>query len=225
MLYLQLYSFPESNLSRCGFRGSSHIGIPYSTKVWPLPYLKFNQTLRTVSLLLCFCSTIYFAYSLPGFEDFCFSICSNPPQTINQFDFETILVQSIPSHQEVCAFPCFISLIQAALIFPAILRNVFFTAGITSLSPERHSFWPHGIPTRRNLWQNELYEIAKPSFCLISDQMSIMWLLSLWLCEAHLTWIFSPGPRRTPSLWQWPRSHDLHWAVLVAHTGRRPEPG
>lgn len=24
---------PESNLSRCGFRGSSHIGIPYSTKV------------------------------------------------------------------------------------------------------------------------------------------------------------------------------------------------
>lgn len=46
---MSFYCFPESNISRCGFRGSSHIGIPYSTKVLPLliPHcfldLKFDQ--------------------------------------------------------------------------------------------------------------------------------------------------------------------------------------
>lgn len=75
-----------------------------------------------------------------------FSICNNPSQT--NLIFKPI--QSILSHQGVWAIPSFISLIQAALVLLVIIMDVFFTFGITSLSPGRHSFWCRGIANPSN---------------------------------------------------------------------------
>lgn len=73
--------FSESNLSRCGFRGSSHIGIPYSTKVQPshtpacflrLCFVKtkaspsFALVLEAASLLLSLFSVVFYIYGNPA---------------------------------------------------------------------------------------------------------------------------------------------------------------
>lgn len=106
----------ESNLSRCGFRGSSHIGIPYSTKVlllkprapkcglssctehWIFVCFFFSEG-NLGSLLL---QTIAFTLQVLLFLRL---VAKIPLKTNQLFETTSVTCQSVPSHQGVWAGP------------------------------------------------------------------------------------------------------------------------
>lgn len=60
--------------------------------------------------------------------------------------------------------------------------------------------------------------LSVASWIRLSVWIFLIVYLSICFC------VCSSGSWRSPSVRQRPRGHDLHWTVLAAHPGRRPEP-